>query len=52
MNVGFGGKHEEKEHELYIPTGNLHLPSVQCREREYFLMFRTHNIEREAHGGR
>jgi hypothetical protein len=38
-NVGFGGKNEEKEHELHVPTVNLHLPSARCREREYVLTF-------------
>lgn len=38
---GFGGKSEEEEHELPVPSENLHLLSVRCREREYFLMFFT-----------
>ena len=32
----FGGKKEEEEHELHVPTVNIHLPSVRCREQEYF----------------
>jgi hypothetical protein len=53
MNVGFGGKHEEKEHELHIPRVSLYLPSVQCRAREYILTFSNahYRIRYDASGG-